>query len=108
MDRRVEKVVDYMREELSRPLTITDCSASVNLSPSRLAHIFKAELSLPPAKYLRSIRMQQAKALLETSFLSVKEVMFKIGVSDKSHFTREFKRTYGVTPSQCRARGGVS
>ncbi len=104
MDRRVQRVADYMREELSRPLTIMECSASVNLSPSRLTHIFKADLGTPPSKYLRTVRMEKAKELLESSFLSIKEIMVRVGMSDKSHFTREFKRSYAVTPSQYRAR----
>ena len=46
--------------------------------------------------------MQRAKELLETTFLSVKEIRNNIGVNDHSHFIREFKKSYGMTPAQYR------
>ena len=48
--------------------------------------------------------MEQARELLETSYLSVKEVMARVGVADESHFVRDFKKAYGRTPARYRAR----
>lgn len=48
--------------------------------------------------------MRRAQELLETTFLSVKEIMAKVGVTDESHFVRDFKRFHGCTPAQYRAR----
>jgi AraC-like DNA-binding protein len=48
--------------------------------------------------------MQQAKDLLEATFLSVKEIMNIVGIRDDSHFVRDFKKTYGATPTQHRRR----
>jgi AraC-like DNA-binding protein len=42
--------------------------------------------------------------LLETTDRSVKEIRAEIGVEDESHFFRDFKRAYGLTPAQYRAR----
>ena len=57
---------------------------------------------MPPAQFLKSLRLKRSKELLETTFLNVKQVMSSVGIKDKSHFTREFKRAYGLTPTQCR------
>jgi AraC-like DNA-binding protein len=46
--------------------------------------------------------MQQAATLLTTTFLSVKEIVRRIGLTDESHFVRDFKRIYGMTPSEYR------
>ena len=46
--------------------------------------------------------MQAAKELLETTFLSVKEIVALAGFNDESHFVRNFKKLYGVTPSEHR------
>jgi AraC-like DNA-binding protein len=46
--------------------------------------------------------MERAKILLETTFLSVKEIMTEVGVSDESHFVRDFKSVYGVSPARFR------
>jgi AraC-like DNA-binding protein len=46
--------------------------------------------------------MQQAKDLLENSFLATREIIRRVGLSNESHFARDFKRHYGVTPGQLR------
>src|SRR5215211_9395307 len=104
MDYRVRKVIALMEEYLHRGWPASRLAQFVNISPSRLHQLFKDETGLPPAKYLHSLRMQQAKQLLETSYLSVKEVMTKIGVTDESHFVRDFKKIYGFTPAKHRER----
>jgi hypothetical protein len=54
---------------------------------------------MPPMRYLRVLRMERAKDLLESSFLSVKEIGFRVGLTDESHFVRDFKATYGLSPA---------
>jgi YesN/AraC family two-component response regulator len=102
MDPRVQKVVTLMREEFHRESSLNEMAQFVNLSPSRLRYLFKSEVGMPPAQYLRAFRMQRARELLETTFLSVKEIISSIGVNDQSHFIREFKKSYGLTPAQYR------
>jgi transcriptional regulator GlxA family with amidase domain len=100
MDQRVQKAIRLMQENLSRKLIPGEIAAAVNLSLAHLRYLFKTETGQSPAQYLRSLRMQEAERLLKTTFLSVKEVMHRIGVRDESHFTRDFKKIYGMTPAQ--------
>ena len=102
MDRRVQIVIKFMEVYLDRPLSLNDLARSVNLSPWRLSHIFKSETRTPPLQYLRTLRMQQARVLLETTFLSVKQIMTEVGVRDGSHFVRDFKTVYGLSPTRYR------
>ena len=48
--------------------------------------------------------MEKAKYLLETSFLSVKEITHRVGLNDESHFVRDFKIAYGLSPTLYRIR----
>ena len=48
--------------------------------------------------------MESAKHLLESSFLSIKEIAHRVGLNDESHFVRDFKKAYGVPPSLYRLR----
>jgi transcriptional regulator GlxA family with amidase domain len=104
VDQRVEKILQVMRDDLRGELSLADLAHSVNLSVWRLSHIFRAEVGVPPIQYLKVLRIEKAKYLLETSFLSVKEITHIVGLRDESHFVRDFKKTYGVSPTPYRVR----
>jgi transcriptional regulator GlxA family with amidase domain len=99
MDSRVQKIQQIMRDNLDRELPLVELAQYVNLSPWRLCHLFRADTGMPPIKYLRQLRLEAAKQLLEVSFLSIKEITYKVGINDESHFVRDFKRMFGMPPS---------
>lgn len=103
MDARVQIVIGVMKQQLHREISLSEIASYVNLSLSRLHHLFKSETGTTPAQHLRQLRMEHAKELLELSQQSVKQIMVAVGVRDRSHFEREFKRIYGQTPTQYRA-----
>ena len=92
-----------MREDVRGELSLGEFAQSVNLSVWRLCHIFKSDVGMPPIRYLRLLRMERAKDLLESSFLSVKEIAYQVGLNDESHFVRDFKSTYGFSPALYRS-----
>jgi AraC family transcriptional regulator len=108
MDQRVERVIALMKDDLRQGLSLGEMARLVNLSPAHLCNLFKAQTGTSPARYLRSLRMARAESLLINTFLSVKEVMVGVGLSDQSHFVRDFKRINGITPTQYRRRNRVS
>ena len=93
-----------MRDDVRGELSLAEFAQSVNLSVWRLCHIFKSDVGMPPIRYLRQLRMERAKDLLESSFLSVKEIAFRVGLNDESHFVRDFKSTYGYSPALYRSQ----
>jgi AraC-like DNA-binding protein len=93
-----------MREDVRGELSLGEFAQSVNLSVWRLCHIFKSDVGMPPIRYLRQLRMERAKDLLESSFLSVKEIAYQVGLNDESHFVRDFKSTYGSSPAHYRSQ----
>lgn len=99
MDQRVQKILQLMRDNLHKELSLDEFAQSVNLSVWRFVHIFRSNVGMPPIHYLRSLRMERAKYLLETSFLSVKEIAHRVGLNDESHFVRDFKMAYGMSPA---------
>jgi two-component system response regulator YesN len=103
MNRKVDIAVALLKQDLSGDTSLTKLAQSVNLSVSHLRSMFKAETGLSFRQYLKSLRMREAKLLLKTTLLSVKEIRISVGISDDSHFTRDFKQAYGVTPTRYRA-----
>lgn len=102
MDTRITRALDFVDQHLDARLPIETLAAAADLSPSRFAHLFRHEVGTSPALYVHALRMLRARALLERSFLSVKEVMTLVGCHDPSHFSRDFRWFHGLSPRQCR------
>ena len=102
-DRRVQVVKILIEDNFHLRLDLTDMAKAVNLSPWRLAHLFKAEVGISPLRYLTLVRLQKARHFLETGFLTVREIASAVGIPNASHFTRSFKAAYGSSPVQHRA-----
>ena len=102
VDRRVEAARQLLDKNLRQSPTLSELARSVNLSPSRLSHLFKIETGISLGHYVKRARMESARYLLATSFLSVKQIMVCVGINDVSHFARCFKEAYGVTPTEYR------
>ena len=93
-----------MSGNLHRHLPVGGMAASVNLSYSRLEHLFKAETGMTPVSYLKKLRIERARELLETTFLTNQQIIIKVGMYDESHFVKDFRKAYGLQPTQYRKR----
>ncbi len=102
MDLRIEKLVALMRDDPTQRLPLSKMAQLVNLSRARLCYLFKSESGISASLYLKSLRMKEAAVLLSTTFLSVKEIMARVGLGDESHFVKDFKKIYGMTPTEYR------
>jgi AraC family transcriptional regulator of arabinose operon len=102
IDPRVTWAVGQMQSRMAEPLTVAELAAGVNLSPSRLRHLFIKQTGHSPLQYLRRLRLRRARLVIERTFLSVKEAMALVGYNDPSHFSRDFKDFHGVLPSSLR------
>lgn len=102
MDPRVQQAINLLSVDLGRPFDLNALAAQVNLSPSRLRHLFKEETGMTPAQFLKRRRIEGARELLEGSLLRLKEVMPRVGVTDESHFVTDFKKAHGLPPIKYR------
>jgi transcriptional regulator GlxA family with amidase domain len=108
MAQRVKRVIELMQGDPSQNFTLVKMAQAVNLSAPYFCNLFKSITGVSPAKYLKSLRLQQSAMLLTTTFLSVKQIARHVGLGDDSHFVRDFKRMYGVTPTEYRSRALLS
>ena len=103
-DPRIAWALAEMERRYRDLVSIDELAARANLSRSRFSHLFKQHTGVAPGRYLRDLRLDRARALLETTFLSVKEVMAAVGINDPSHFSRDFQATFGASPREWRKR----
>lgn len=99
MDYRIKETLARIEKNISKPLKPCDLAESLNLSVSHFQHLFKKEVNVSVIKYINSLRLQKARELLETSYLRVKEIKLKVGITNNSHFLGDFKREFGETPN---------
>ena len=105
MFRKIQNLIQHIDSHLEEAITVYDLARAAGLSRSRLCHLFKAETGVAPMQYVKRCRIERARELLETTSLRVNEVRSRVGFPDRSHFVREFKGTFGATPSEYRRRG---
>src|SRR5437016_263587 len=94
MDQRVRAAIAFMSTNLQRKITPAETGQSVHLSPSHLRQLFRTETGTSLARYLKELRLQRAKELLETTFMSVKEVAATVGLTSVPHFVSDFEKAY--------------
>lgn len=102
LDRRIQVVVTLLESNSHKQIAIEDIARFVNLSPGRLAHLFKSETQLSVQQYLTQLRLAKAKSQLESSFLSIKEIAASVGFSSVTRFVVCFKNFVGTTPTHYR------
>ena len=100
MDKRVEATIEIMRTSDRNCASVAEMARLVGLSPWHFTRVFKTETSKTPKRYLKEIRMQKAEELLSRTLLGLKEIVYAVGLNDRSHFSRDFKRRHGLTPKQ--------
>lgn len=101
-DPRVRLVMEQMHVDLGAGTSIAELAREANVSPSRLTHLFQRELSITPKEYMRRIRMRVVRHMLSTTRLKQKEILAIVGITDRSHFSREFKTFFRHTPTNLR------
>ena len=102
MDPRVNIAIEIVETDLCEHISVPYLAHLVGVSVSRFHDLFQVNTGRSPGQYFRRVRLERARYLLETSSLAVKEVAPAVGYSDRSHFEKEFKKLFGITPSKCR------
>ncbi|THF78761.1 AraC family transcriptional regulator [Cohnella fermenti] len=102
----VHRAMEYIHAHYGEALSVTQLAADLGLDRKYLSAIFKGAKGLPPQQYLLRYRMRKACRFLRDSTLSVGEIARSVGYADALLFSKMFKRTLGVSPSEFRAGAG--
>ena len=101
-ERVITGITRYLQEHLAEEVSLSVLAEKFHLNPQYISQLFKNEIGVGFLAYLTNIRMERAKKLLLSTSLSVAEVAEQSGYGDYRVFTKVFKKSEGITPSQYR------
>ncbi|KQO12042.1 helix-turn-helix domain-containing protein [Paenibacillus sp. Leaf72] len=94
----VEAAKQYVRSHLSDDLSLEKVAAQVFISPKYLSKLFKDENGITYTDYVTSLRMENARALIENNNMSIEQIASTVGYGTAAYFIKKFKEKYGCTP----------
>ncbi len=99
---RMQKILRFIEEHFSEEITLSDLSASANISKSECSRCFKISLNTTPYKYLTEYRLSKAAQLLAKTNEPVGNIAAAVGFHQISHFGKCFKEKTGCSPKAYR------
>lgn len=95
----VNRIINYLNENYENKISLEQIAHNIYLSPVYISKIFKEETGESPINYLIKIRLEKAKdILLNSDSGSIKSIANQVGYDDVYHFSKLFKKYYGVSP----------
>ena len=94
----VERAIDYIYENYSKNISVTDIAEYLGIDITYLYHLFKEEYNMSPQKYLLNFRLKTAMNKLEGGNMSIADIAYSCGFNDASAFCHQFKKVYKDTP----------
>ncbi|WP_348800102.1 hybrid sensor histidine kinase/response regulator transcription factor [Flavobacterium adhaerens] len=97
----MQKILNYIHEHISEPeLSVETLASIVFLSRSQLYRKIKTLTGVSVNEFIRNVRLEKAKQLIELGSHNINEISYKVGFSSSSYFTKCFKAKYGHLPTE--------
>lgn len=100
---RVARAIRMLRAEFRRPLSVADLARAAGMSVSSFHEHFKSVTGTTPLQYQKDLRLIEAQALLADRNQSVAQAAYAVGYESPTHFSRDYSRKFGRSPSKTRA-----
>jgi AraC-like DNA-binding protein len=97
---RVAKVIHALHTNFSKSMPVEEMAKTASMSISSFHQHFKALTSLTPLQFQKQVRLIEARRLMVVESARVSEAAYKVGYESASQFSREYSRSFGVSPKQ--------
>ncbi|MBX3000375.1 MAG: AraC family transcriptional regulator [Caldilineaceae bacterium] len=95
---RIVRAIERLRKEFDQPLRIDDMAQDLGMSVSGFHHHFKAVTAMSPLQFQKRLRLQEARRLMLGEDMDAASAGYRVGYDDSAHFSREYKRLFGLPP----------
>jgi len=99
---RLAPAVQYPEQHFCDSVRLSQLADCCGLSPTHVHRLFRRPLRMSPTEYLLALRLQEGRRLLVTTKHPLSVIAVDTGFIDQSHFSRQFLKCTGMTPSQFR------
>ena len=100
----IDLAIEYIGKNYNRDITMATVANHVSLNYSYFSTLFSKQTGTSFADYLKKIRVEKAKGLLQESNHKIHEISRMVGFKHPKHFTRSFKEETGISPADYRSR----
>ena len=104
---QIQVTIDYIENHIAEPLEIEELAKMAALSPFYYQRLFRRLVKKPPGEYIKLRRMAIATEKLLEKDRRILDVALDLGFATHEHFTRVFKKTFGLTPEEYRQNPAV-
>lgn len=99
---QIARAVDHVHQNLSQPVSVEELAGLVNMSSSGFHQKFKEVMHLSPLQYAKRVKLNRAQAHIREG-TNVSQAGYLVGYNSPAQFSREYKRHFGIAPSEDRA-----
>lgn len=103
----IDRARRWLNKHMDQPWTMAALAEHCHTTPRTLLRRFRQALGMSPIQYAQQLAVERAKALLESTRLSLDDITCRCGYEDVSTFSKVFKRSTRLTPREYRARFGL-
>lgn len=96
---RISKATDWIKTHLNETIIIEELASRCGMSVSGFHYHFKNITQLSPLQYQKSLRLMEARRLIQANDTQIAQIAMQVGYESPSQFSREYKRLFGISPS---------
>lgn len=102
-EKTIGRILEYIHDHLNESLTVSELAEKIGLDSRQFHYEFLKQTGICPKRYLMQSKMKRAKELLEYQNYSITQISDMVGYEDPLHFSRVFKKSTGISPTQFRS-----
>lgn len=103
----MQEAVTYIERNYQRELTVEEIADACRLNRSYFSKLFKENMGCPPQEFLIRLRLSKAMEMMKSSNASIGDISAACGYPNQFHFSRAFKKRYGLSPREWRNQNRV-